>query len=115
MTKGQQLLAIACGLEATIGLGLLVAPSMVVRLILGSDLADTPIIISNIAGVALISLAIACWPRTGQTSRAPYAGMFFYTLLVALFLGEIAVDGITGGLLLWPVVATHLGLAVLIP
>ena len=115
MTKGQQLLAIACGLEAATGLGLLVAPSMVARLILGSEVADTAIIVSNIAGLALISLAIACWPRTGQTSRAPYAGMFFYNLLVALLLGEAAVDGITGGILLWPVVVIHLGLAVLIP
>ena len=115
MTKGQQVLAIACGLEAITGLGLLVAPSMVARLVLGSEVADVAIIISNIAGVALISLAIACWPRAGATSRAPYAGMFFYNLLAALLLGETAVAGTIGGILLWPIVVAHLGLAVLIP
>lgn len=115
MTKGQQVMAVTCGLEAATGLGLLVAPSMVAKLVLGSEVADVAIIISNIAGVALISLAIACWPRAGATSRAPYAGMFVYNLLVALLLGETAVAGTTGGILLWPVVVTHLGLAVLIP
>ena len=115
MTKGQQVLAIACGLEAATGLGLLVAPSMVIRLVLGSEVADVPIIVSNLTGIALIALAIACWPRAGATSRAPYAGMFFYNLLAALLLGETAVAGTSGGILLWPVVVTHLGLAVLIP
>ena len=88
---------------------------MVIRLVLGSEVADVPIIISNITGIALISLAIACWPRAGATSRAPYAGMFFYNLLTALLLGETAVAGTSGGILLWPIVVTHLGLAVLIP
>ena len=108
-------MAIACGLEAITGLGLLVAPSMVARLVLGGEVADVAIVISNIAGIALISLAIACWPRAGATSRAPYAGMFFYNLLAALLLGETAVAGTSGGVLLWPVVVAHLGLAVLIP
>jgi len=115
MTKGQQVLAIACGLEAITGLGLLVAPSIIARLVLGGDVADIATIISNIAGVALISLAIACWPRAGATSRAPYAGMFFYNLLAALLLGQTAAAGTSSGILLWPVVVAHLGLAVVIP
>ena len=115
MTKGQKVLAIACGLEAAAGLGLLVAPLIVARLVLGSEITDVAVPISNIAGIALISLAIACWPRAGSTSRAPYAGMFFYNLLIGLLLGQTAVAGTTGGILLWPVVVTHLGLAVLIP
>lgn len=115
MTKGQQVMAVACGLEAATGLGLLVAPSMVTKLVLGGEIADVAITIGNIAGVALISLAIAGWPRAGATNRAPYAGMFFYNLLVALLLGETAVAGMTGGILLWPIVMAHLGLAVLIP
>jgi hypothetical protein len=115
MTKGQKVMALACGLEAATGLGLLVAPSMVAMLVLGSEVADVAITICNIAGIALIALAIACWPRTGATSRAPYAGMFVYNLLVALLLGETAVAGTVGGLLLWPVVVTHFALAALIP
>lgn len=114
MTKGQKVMALACGLEAATGLGLLVAPSMVARLVLGSEVAGVAIIISNIAGVALIALAIACWPRAGAASGAPYVGMFVYNLLVALLLGETAVAGTVGGLMLWPVVVTHFALAALI-
>ena len=114
MNRGQQVMAVACGLEAATGLGMLVAPSMVARLVLGSAIADVAIVISNIAGVALIALAIACWPRAGATSRAPYGGMFVYNLLVALLLVETAIAGTTGSLF-WPVVVVHFALAVLIP
>ena len=116
MTKRQKLMAIACAAEAATGLGLLAAPSMVVRLVLGSDIAGVSIVLANIAGITLIALAIACWPRVEPTaSRTPYAAMFVYNLLIALLLAEVAATGTAEGVLLWPVVVLHLVVAVLIP
>ena len=63
MTYGQRISATAAGIEAVTGLVLLVAPSLLARLLIGSGIDGPAIVVANIAGLALISLAIACWPR----------------------------------------------------
>jgi hypothetical protein len=114
MTKGQRVLAISCGLEAATGLGLLVAPAVVANLVLGADIAGPATIIGKIAGLALISLAIACWPRVNAKGEGAYLAMLIYNALVALMLAEAGATAKATGILLWPVVVTHLIFAVLI-
>ena len=48
--------------EATTGLALLIAPSPVGWLLLGEPLAGVAVPVALVAGIALIGLAIACWP-----------------------------------------------------
>jgi hypothetical protein len=114
MTKGQHVLAISCGIEAATGLGLLVAPAVVAKLLIGADIEGSAIIIGNIAGVALISLAIACWPRGEAIGSRPYFAMLVYNVLAALLLAETGATATATGVLLWPVVVIHLIFAVLI-
>jgi hypothetical protein len=115
MTRGQQVMAAACGIEAATGLGLLVAPAVVARLVIGADIAGASIIVGNIAGLALIALAIACWPRQAAGSdKGTYVAMIVYNLLVALLLAEAGVSGTANGALLWPVVVIHLVFTILI-
>ena len=114
MTKGQRVLAISCGIEAATGLLLLVAPAVVAKLLLGSDIEGAAIIIGNIAGVALISLAIACWPRVETRGDGSYLAMLVYNSLVGLLLAETGATGTISGILMWPAVVVHLILAVLI-
>jgi hypothetical protein len=114
MTKGQRVMAVSSGIEAATGLGLLVAPAMVAKLVLGAEIEGIATIIGNIAGLALISLAIACWPRVQAKGGGSYAAMLVYNLLVALLLAETGASEVASGILLWPVVVIHLIFTVLI-
>ena len=108
---------ITAGFEALTGIGLLLAPSMTISLLLGAEL-DMPIALvpGRIAGAALIALAIACWQaRNGERHGAAagvVAGMFFYNVATVLV---VTYAGVGLGLqspMMWPVVVAHTALAV---
>lgn len=102
------LLAVAAVGEAATGALLLLAPSVVGRLLFGAELAGMAETMARVAGIALIALAVACWPGT------PLLGMLTYSAGAALYLAYMGwVDG-TGGILLWPAVALHVGLTILL-
>jgi len=107
MTKGQRVLATSCGIEAATGLGLLVAPAVVAKVLLGSEIAGIAIVVGNVAGITLISLAIACWPRGEATGSSSYVAMIVYNLLVALLLAETGATAAATGIMLWPSVVIH--------
>jgi hypothetical protein len=48
--------------EATTGLALLIAPSLVARLLFGGEPTGIGIPMTRVAGIALIALGGACWP-----------------------------------------------------
>jgi len=102
-------LALASIGEAATGLGLLLAPSLVGKLLLGSELEGMAVVVARVSGIALIGLALACW-----LSR-PWVGMFVYVTAVALYLGYLGLIGEASGALLWPAVLLHVVLAVLLP
>jgi hypothetical protein len=103
--------------EVGAGLTLVVAPSELTTLLVGTQL-DTPtaLIVGRVAGVALLSLVIACWmARTDAQSsvaRGLVAGMLLYNAGVVTFLVHAGTAlGITG-VLLWPAILIHGALAV---
>ena len=104
-----KLLAIASIAEAATGLALLVVPSLVGRLLLGAELSGVSIPVARVTGIALIALAVACWP--GCTSLC---GMLTYNALAALYFLYLAIRGHWVGPLLWPAVALHAVLAILL-
>jgi hypothetical protein len=106
------LLAIAGLCEAAAGLALLVYPPIVVGLLFGAGIAGVALVLSRFAGIALIALAIACWPG-GPAGRAPF-GMLTYSALATLYLGYIGLAGELTGKLLWPAVVIHLVLTMLL-
>jgi hypothetical protein len=114
MDKGQTVLASSSGIEGATGLAMLVAPGVVAKLLLGSEITGVSIIVANVAGIALISLAIACWPRGEATEVRSYRAMLVYNLLIALLLAETGISAVVVGMLLWPAVALHMALTVLI-
>jgi hypothetical protein len=94
--------------EAATGLALVIVPSVVGKLLLGEELSGVAVPIARVAGIALIALGIACWPGP------PLVGMLTYSALVTLYLAYIGfADGLTG-VLLWPAVALHLVLSILL-
>jgi hypothetical protein len=105
----------ASGLEVVTGLGLVVAPSVLARLLFGSDLNGAGEAMGRIAGLVMVCLAAGSWPRDAEIgqSRAliPLAALSW---LAAAFLVLSGVAGANVGLLLWPAAALHLILAVLL-
>ena len=114
MTYGQRISAAAAGIEAVTGLVLLVSPSLLARLLIGSNIDGPAIIVANIAGLALISLAIACWPRLEENDRGSCVALLVYNLTVALLLAQAGSSSTASGFLLWPAVLIHLLLTILL-
>jgi hypothetical protein len=101
-------------LEVATGVALIIDPSFVVHVLLGTDLSVGGIAVSRVAGLGLLSLGLACWPsRDNVTAHATWA-LFNYNLLAALYLGYLRVGGGFVGYLLWPAFALHALLALLL-
>jgi hypothetical protein len=97
----QRVLVLAAVAEAATGAALLIVPSLVGRLLLGEELAGVAVSVARVAGIALIGLAVACWPRKALI------GMLTYSAAVTLYLAYIGLAGVVTGILLWPAVAVH--------
>jgi hypothetical protein len=94
--------------ELATGLALLVVPSLVAQLLLGAELTGIAVPVARVAGIALIALAVACWPGT------PLIGMLTYSAAVALYLAYLGFAGGASGILLWPAVILHAILTILL-
>ena len=105
-------LAVAAACEAATGLVLLVYPAIVIRLLLGAEIVGVGEVVSRFAGIALIGLGVACWP-SGSARQASY-GMLTYGTLAALYLAYVGIRGQWVGVLLWPAVAVHAILIILL-
>ena len=104
----KKVLIFAAVAEVVTGLALLIVPSLVGQLLLGEELTGVAIPVARVAGIALIALGIACWPGP------PLVGMLTYSALVTLYLAYLGfVDGLTG-VFLWPAVALHAVLSILL-
>jgi hypothetical protein len=104
----KKLLALAAVTEAATGLGLIIVPSLVGRLLLGTDLTGVANPVARVAGIALIALGVGCWPGPAL------AGMLTYGAGVTLYLAYIGLAGEWVGPLLWPAVVLHGILTVLL-
>ncbi|HTF35282.1 MAG TPA: hypothetical protein VK714_16485 [Myxococcota bacterium] len=95
--------------EAITGLALLLSPQLVVGLLLGAELSRPGQVLGRLLGFALISLGLACWPgrEPARGVRAPLPAMLIYNLFAALYLGYVGIRGEEVGSLLWPAVAFH--------
>jgi len=100
-------LAFAAVSEAATGLALLIAPSLVGQLLLGTELTGVAVTVARVAGIALIALGIACWPGT------PLIGMLTYSAAVTVYLAYLGFAGMNG-ILLWPAVVLHVILTALL-
>ena len=113
----RKLLTVAALAETPIGVLLLVSPSLVAGMLLGASLDAPPaLIVGRIAGAALLSLGGACWlARDDGPSRALrglVAAMLLYNCLAVAVLASAGAGMRLAGVLMWPAVALHAGLAV---
>ncbi len=105
----KNLLTLAAIGEAATGVALIVVPSLVGRLLLGTELTGVAIPVARVTGIALIALGVGCWPRS-----AALHGMLTYSVLATLYLLYLGIGGEWVGPLLWPAVVVHLVLTALL-
>jgi len=79
----KKVLTFAACVEVVTGLALLVVPSLVGRLLFGEELTGIAIPVARVTAIALIALALACWPGP------PVVGMLTYSAVVALYLAYL--------------------------
>lgn len=101
-------LFISAVIEAATGLALFIVPSLLGQLLLRAELTAIAVMPMRVAGIALVSLAVACWSGT------PLVGMLTYSTTVTLYLAYVGFIGGFTGILLWPVVVVHVGLTILL-
>ena len=97
-----RLLAFAAIGEAATGVALLIVPSLVSSLLLGTELTGVSISIARVTGIALIGLGVACWPTC-----TALCGMLTYGALVTLYLAYVGLVSGFNGILLWPALILH--------
>ena len=104
----KKLLVVAAAAEVAVGVALMIDPSLVAKLLLGDGVSGIASALGRVAGIALLSLGVACWPRsdTGGHSSA-LRGLLSYNLLATIYLLSLAIGGTSVGLLLWPTVVLH--------
>jgi len=110
----KSLLTITALIEGVTGLALAIMPSFVVSILLGTLLTDiSAILIARLAGVALITIAIACWlSRSNTQSAVIVKAMLAYNVFsIVLLVYAVLVEQISGPGL-WPAVLLHFGLLV---
>jgi hypothetical protein len=115
VTFTQRVVAASAAAEAATGLALIAVPVVVGEALLGAALPSPAIMVARCFGVALLALALAVWPAgDGAGGRSAARAMLLYNALIALYLTWLATRWHTKGMLLWPAVALHAGLALLL-
>ena|SRR6188474_1240191 len=105
----KKVLTVAAVAEVATGMGLLIVPSLVGWLLFGEEFTGIVTPVARVLGIALLALGVCCLP--GSTALC---GMLTYSGLATLYLLYLAIRGEWVGLLLWPVVALHGILTVLL-
>jgi hypothetical protein len=110
-------LIVTAYLELGTGLMLLFVPAVLLALLLGiGDGGPETLLVSRIAGAALLAIGVASWmARDGEKSTAKHGlliGIVIYNAVAAALLGYAGLSLGMVGMVLWPAVVIHAGLAV---
>jgi hypothetical protein len=112
----RSLLSVTGALEAATGLMLMVSPSVLVELLLGTAPgAPAGATVSRVAGAAVLALGVACWlarqDAAGRAAKGLIAAMLLYNVAVVAILVLTWMSLGLFGIAFWPVLLAHTGLA----
>ena len=113
----KRLLTVDAIIEMGAGLLMVVLPSQLWKIVLGTTLS-TPVelTLSRIAGVAVVALAISWWlardDEQSHTLRGVVGGMLVFNAGVVIVLGYAGIVLGLSTILLWPFILIHLAMAV---
>ena len=110
----KSLLKITALFEGATGLALIFIPSMLVSILLGTSLTEPgAILICRVTGIALITIAIACWlSRSDIQSAVMMKAMVVYNVFSIIILVYASLVEKMYGPGLWPAVLVHLVLLI---
>ena len=111
------LLIVTAIAEVGTGLVLLVFPPILLALLLGIEQASPEtVLVSRVAGAALLALGVACWlarnDRGGPAHLGLLVGVLVYDIAAAAILAYAGLFVNLHGIALWPAVVLHVALAV---
>lgn len=94
----------------------MIGPTLLAQLLLGEVVSGAGIALGRVAGFALLSLGLACWPSVDSagTNNLALCALITYNLLTTFYLAFLGFAGQLTGSLLWPAVALHAALAFLL-
>ncbi len=95
------------------GVLLIVSPTLFASLILGADLTVPGQALGRIAGIAMVGAGLAAWPTAGG-AKGGLRALLIYNLFATIYLAYLGAAGQLGGILLWPAVALHLALSIML-
>jgi hypothetical protein len=104
-------------IEIAVAVPLLVTPTLVAQLLLGTPLpSPASQLVARIAGAALLAIAVSCWLERRRPAAVPVTGLagglLVYNAAVCVLLAYAGlVDGFSG-IGLWPACALHLAMTV---
>ncbi|WP_166365749.1 hypothetical protein [Pseudomonas akapageensis] len=107
----RNLLVLAAATEFATGLALLLGPGLLSDWLLGITATDLTNLFARCFGLALLALGMACWP--GPSTVGAARGMLFYNAAIVLYLAYLGLF-VSHGVLLWPAVAFHLLMSLLL-
>src|SRR4051794_10616464 len=110
------ILTFAAVVEIATGLMLMIDPAIVVKLLLSEEVSGAGSLIGRFFGIALLALGIACWPgkQRRNSDHPAFHGMLVYNALIALYLAYLGTVLHVEGFLLWPAMALHATVALLL-
>ncbi len=87
----------------------MIYPPFLSELLLGEVVSGAGMALGRVAGFALFSLGLACWPGADSAGARTSAlrALLTYNLLTTLYLAFLGLAGQSVGRLLWPAVALH--------
>jgi hypothetical protein len=88
----RRLLGFTAAVEGAMGFALMAYPALVTLLLLGHRVSGPGMALGRVAGFALLSLGVACWPA-GDAGGDGHRAMLTYNLLVALYLLRLGIGG----------------------
>ena len=109
-----KILALSALAEIVTGIGLAVAPALVVTSLLAPVTSGLTLSVARVAGIALIALGLACWAGWDRVATGAFRALLAYNALVAAYLAFLGTAGHLGGVLLWPVAILHMGVTALL-
>ena len=106
----------AAVVETATSVALIGVPALVVPLLVEGEISNLVLVVARVLGITLLALGLACWPQRQRTGAgmAAFRGMLAYNGLIALFLAYVGAVLRLGGPLLWPSVALHAVVALLL-
>jgi hypothetical protein len=115
--KRSLILGLFAGLECATGIGLFLAPGVVIGLLFGQfQPAPESLLLARLGGAALLTIGVASWgARTFDKSPASFGlliGITLYNGLATVVLAYGALGLNMRGILIWPAVLIHTALLV---